>query len=200
MLKELLPKVEFQQRAKAEGKAYEDTCVKALMECGFDVVGTSVVVRQCGVQIDILARNRHRIYFPWECKGGMGRGQKEGGFLSSDNVKKAVGSATSLANSLPWITGLCTPMMVMTPFLRGPKWPVFAQIASLPVQTIADVVDDRDSASLKRWANMDYFSIEAYLRDINLLGFRLFQNKHWGLNGSASDYFAMLEALPKLSL
>ncbi len=131
---EPLLKVEFQQGAKAEGIRYQADCVIALIACGFTIAGTSVRVRQCGVEIDILTVNRHGVYIPWECKGGLGRGKKPGGFLSSDNVKKAVGSATSLAHSLPWIDALCTPMMVMTPFLVTQKSFVFAQIASLPVR------------------------------------------------------------------
>lgn len=196
MINEPLPKVKFQQGAKAEGIRHQANCVTGLIDCGFRIAGTSVRVRQCGVEIDILAANRHDVYFPWECKGGLGRGLKVGGFLSSDNVKKAVGSATSLANSLPWIDKPCTPMMVMTPFIARPPSQVFNQFAPLPVQILADVIDDRDSASLKMWSNMDYFAVEAYLREMNLLCFRLFANRHWRLDGTASRYLAELQNEP----
>lgn len=174
-------KVIFQGNAKAEGMDYEQECAKALVRYGFTIVVTKLRIEDCGVEIDIVARNCHDIIILVECKGGREAGQKAGGFKSSDNVRKAIASASSL------YFGQSTysehPFIVLTTYMMPITSWNFNQLAVLPTEVMADVLCDRDSVGIKRWANMDYFGAEAHKRTFPKLGDVLLANRYWNLNG-----------------
>jgi len=181
----MLNKVEFQQGAKAEGIDYELDCIKALKAYGFSIVATNVRLEGCGVQIDIIAVNRHGLYLLVECKGGREVGKKVGGFKSSDNVRKAIASASSLWFGQGIYTEYpYTPLIVLTTYIMAADSEPFKQVAVLPTYVMADVLCDRDAAGIKYWAGMNELGLEAHKKTYETVGDVLTFNRYWNLRGS----------------
>lgn len=177
-------KVEFQQGAKAEGIDYELDCIKALKGYGFSITATKVRLEGCGVEIDIVATNRHGLHALIECKGGREVGKKVGGFKSSDNVRKAIASAASLWFGQSQYTEYpYTPLIILTTYIMAMGSEPFNQVSVLPTYVMADVLCDRDAAGIKYWAELDMLGLEAHKKTFETVGDVLLANRYWNLKG-----------------
>ncbi len=154
-----LPPQNFQRLASEQGKEFRDLCVKALTRTGFAEVVTEVKFSDVGIQLDIVANNRHGIALAIECKGSM-LGDRPGS-RRTDTVLKAIGEAyllsrSQLAESFP-------PMILMTSHVAEDK-AARAMLGSVPVTMIADVLNPYNHAKrLTWWANADEDAIATHL-------------------------------------
>lgn len=95
-----------QKMASLQGALFEQNCRMSLECAGFEISRTHMLVREIGVEIDIVATSRQGISFFVTCKGSM-RGDRPGA-RRTDTLKKALCDAFLLSQE-GW-----TPVILMT--------------------------------------------------------------------------------------
>ncbi len=171
---------EFQSNAARDGEHYRGMCCEALDRFGFEIVhGKGLRVEDCGVDVDIVARNRQGLVFLIECKGGYGRGKKPGGLLSSDNVRKAIGSAYCLSRSETHTGGPYTPLLVMTTYMTDHRSVNFRQLSVVESCVMCDIVSDRDADRLKMWERADYAFLQGHIGQYPTVTWVARENRFW---------------------
>ena len=95
-----------QKLASLQGSLFEQNCRMSLECAGFEISGTHVLVKEIGVEVDIVATNRLGTSFFITCKGSM-RGDRPGA-RRTDTLKKALCDAFLLSQE-GW-----TPVILMT--------------------------------------------------------------------------------------
>jgi hypothetical protein len=170
----------FQSYASRDGEHYRSVCCEALERYGFVVVySRGFRVLDCGVDVDIVARNQYGLDFLIECKGGYERGVKPGGFRSSDNVRKAIASAYCLSGSLTHTGYPYTPLLVMTPYMTEPTSVNFAQLSVVETSKMIDIVSDRDADRMKLWARADYAFLQGHVAQYPSVTWVAQENRFW---------------------
>lgn len=86
--------VNFQATSKQQGDMFEDISVKVLTDAGFRIDAQRERIHDAGVEVDIIATNRHEISFYITCKGSY-RGKRPGS-KRTDTLKKAIAEAVML--------------------------------------------------------------------------------------------------------
>ena len=84
----------FQSVSGQQGRLYEDQCRAALHAAGFAIDQIHQEIAEAGVDVDIIATNRHDISFYMTCKGSL-RGVRPGA-RRTDTLKKALAEAWAL--------------------------------------------------------------------------------------------------------
>lgn len=183
--KEIDENENFQSYATKDGEHYRETCCDSLRRFKFEILHPKgFCVPDCGVDIDIVARNEYGLEFMIECKGGYGRGKKPGGFRSSDNVRKAIASAYCLSRSETH-TGLqYTPLLVMTPYMTKIDSVNWNQLSVVQTIVMIDIVDDRDSTRLKLWQKADYSYLHGHIAQYPSVTWVVQNNPHWAMRGT----------------
>lgn len=171
---------EFQSKANKDGEDYVERCAEALERYGLIVVERKFRLPDCGVELDLVARNRHGITLLIECKGGYNSGKKKGGFESSDNVRKAIGSAYTLSQSEAYTGEPYTPLIVMTTYIMPESSVMFQWMKYTQTCVLADVVNDRDAARLRWWSRIDWFGVMALAAEYPTVDWLLRSNRFWG--------------------
>lgn len=173
---------DFQSNATKDGEHYRAECCSALERYGFEIIHRKGLrVDDCGVDVDIVARNQNGLRFMIECKGGYERGMKPGGFRSSDNVRKAIASAYCLSRSETHTGAPYTPLMVMTPYMTEPVSVNYAQLSVVETRVMFDIVSDRDASRLKLWARADYFYLQGHIQAYSSVTWVAQSNPFWRL-------------------
>lgn len=185
----------FQSHASKDGAHYRNVCCEALDRYGFDVLSDKGMrVDDCGVEVDIVAKNRKGVILLIECKGGYDRGQKAGGFKSGDNIKKAIGSAYCLSGSGTHTGSPYTPLIVMTTYMTKVESVSFSQLSVVETRVMADIINDRDSDRLKWWSKLDWYSVEAHIATYPTVTWVATDNPFWQLP-RISHYAVTLDAI-----
>lgn len=156
--------------------------MEALERYGLTIIERGFRLPDCAVDIDVVARNRRGVILLIECKGGYDVGSKKGGFKSSDNVRKALGSAYTLSRSDDYTGQPYTPLIVMTTYIMAETSVMFKWMEYTETRVLVDVVGDRDADRLKWWAGVDYFGVEAHIAQYPTVDWVLRQNKAWGFS------------------
>ena len=86
--------------SKHIGDAFEDLVLKDLEERGFQFINRNVYMENTGCEVDFLARNESAVWHV-EAKGGYYGNKKRPGAQRTDNVKKAIASATLIRSEYP---------------------------------------------------------------------------------------------------
>lgn len=173
---------EFQSRASKDGEHYRKVCCESLERFGIEVIeckGFRVV--DCGVDVDIVARNQAGVIMLIECKGGYESGKKQGGFKSSDNLRKAIASAYCISRSETHTGAPYTPLIVMTTYLMAPHAMIFNQLRVVQTAIMADVIHDRDADRLKWWARVDWPTVQGHIADLPTVADVVYKNRFWKL-------------------
>lgn len=84
----------FQATSKQQGDWFEQTSKQVLVDAGFRVDALRERIHDAGVEVDIIATNRHEISFYITCKGSY-RGNRPGA-KRTDTLKKAITDALML--------------------------------------------------------------------------------------------------------
>lgn len=84
----------FQHLSGEQGRWFEDTCRNALRWVGFELMDGRQAFPDIGVEVDIVATNRHGVSFFCSCKGSL-RGNRPG-LKRTDTVKKAIADVVLL--------------------------------------------------------------------------------------------------------
>lgn len=172
--------IDFQSYASRDGDHYRAACCESLKRYGFEIVNSKGLrVTDCGVDVDIVARNLNGLDFLIECKGGYERGAKPGGLRSSDNVRKAIASAYCLSRSETHTGAPYTPLLVMTPYMTEAKSVNFAQLAVVETCVMVDIVSDYDAARLKMWARADYSFLQGHIGQYASVTWAVRDNPFW---------------------
>lgn len=171
---------DFQKRAAQEGVRYRDECADRLCRYGFSIVQYGLRVKDCGVDVDIVAINKQEVRFLIECKGGTGEGKKSPGFESSDNIRKAIASAFCLSQSISHTGSPFTPLFVMTDYIVPTTSENYTQLSVVPTGLMLDVVSSQDYKRLKYWAAADYYTVSAHQGDYPLVTDSIEANDYWG--------------------
>lgn len=136
----------FQRLASEQGREFRDLCLKALGRAGFEELRTEEEFPDVGIQLDIVATNRHGISIAIECKGSM-MGDRPGS-KRTDTVLKAIGEAFLLRQSEQG--SLFPPMMLMTSHVASANAPRH-MLGSVPVSVIVDVLNPYNHARRLAW-------------------------------------------------
>lgn len=95
----------FQALSTMQGREFVAECVTTLERAGFTIVGREVSFPNCGVDVDLIARNVVGIDFYIECKGSF---RDRPGLQRTDTLKKAI------CNVLLLVADGHTPIIVLT--------------------------------------------------------------------------------------
>lgn len=173
---------DFQSYASKDGEHYRVVCCESLERYGFEVLHPKGLrIADCGVDVDIVARNLRGLEFLIECKGGYERGAKKGGFRSSDNVRKAIASARCLWSSETHKGYPFTPLLSMTTYMADVKSVNFVQLSVIRTDEMLDIVNDRDAARLKMWARADYSFVQGHIAQYPFVTWVAMENRFWNL-------------------
>ncbi len=132
----------FQAASHAQGVWFENLCRAILIDCGFTIDGEHVDMPDAGVEVDLIATNRHAISFYSTCKGSY-RGQRPG-VQRTDTLKKALAEAQAL-HAHGW-----SPILLLTSHL--PNTRTGRQLlASMDPEVLFDAIDPLHNARRLRW-------------------------------------------------
>jgi Holliday junction resolvase-like predicted endonuclease len=136
----------FQGMGPKQGEAFEKSSVVALEAHGFTVLGRKVKMTDIGIEIDIVAENKHGVTMRFECKGSL-QGDRPGA-KRTDTLKKAICDAYLFTLSAEY--ECCSPLMFfMSHVPQGGQG--LAMLQSVPRSTVYDVLNPWDDSKRLRW-------------------------------------------------
>jgi len=148
--------VNFQAASRSQGIWFENLCRAILIDCGFTIAGEHVDFAEAGVEVDLIATNRHDISFYITCKGSY-RGIRPG-VQRTDTLKKALAEAQAL-HTQGW-----SPILLLTSHLPNTR-SGRELLASVDPEVLFDAIDPLHNARRLRWlAQADE---EALRRDLD---------------------------------
>lgn len=132
----------FQAVGKQQGDWFEESSRRVLEDVGFSIDARRVLIADAGVEVDIIATNRHQISFYFTCKGSW-RGARPGA-RRTDTFKKAVAEALML-HSQGW-----GPVVLLTS--HKPDTPAGrAMLANVDPEIMFDVIEPFKEARRLAW-------------------------------------------------
>jgi hypothetical protein len=134
--------VSFQAASRTQGIWFEDLCRAILIDCGFIIDGQHVEFGDAGVEVDLIATNRHAISFYITCKGSY-RGKRPG-VQRTDTLKKAIAEAQAL-HAQGW-----GPILLLTSHLPNTR-SGRALLASVDPEVLFDTIDPLHNSRRLRW-------------------------------------------------
>ena len=132
----------FQAASRRQGLWFEELCRAILIDCGFTIDGEHVDFTDAGVEVDLIATNRHAISFYITCKGSY-RGRRPG-VQRTDTLKKAIAEAQAL-HAQGW-----GPILLLTSHLPNTH-SGRALLASVDPEVLFDAIDPLHNARRLRW-------------------------------------------------
>lgn len=132
----------FQAVGKQQGDWFEESSRRVLEDVGFSIDARRELIADAGVEVDIIATNRHQISFYFTCKGSW-RGARPGA-RRTDTFKKAVAEALML-HSQGW-----GPVVLLTS--HKPDTPAGrAMLANVDPEIMFDVIEPFKEARRLAW-------------------------------------------------
>ncbi|MFN8469033.1 MAG: hypothetical protein U0X20_25980 [Caldilineaceae bacterium] len=131
-----------QKMASLQGALFEQNCSVALECAGFEISGRHVLMKEIGIEVDIIATNQQGISFFITCKGSM-RGDRPGA-RRTDTLKKALCDAFLLSLE-GW-----TPVILMTSHVPD-KGSGRAMLDAVPRSVLYDVVNPWNHSARLQW-------------------------------------------------
>ncbi len=132
----------FQAASRTQGLWFEDLCRAILVDCGFTIDGEHVDFTDAGVEVDLIATNRHAISFYITCKGSY-RGQRPG-VQRTDTLKKALAEAQAL-HAQGW-----GPILLLTSHLPNTR-SGRELLAGVDPEVLFDAIDPLHNSRRLRW-------------------------------------------------
>jgi hypothetical protein len=148
----------FQGLSSEQGRDFRDQCVKALLYNEFVSASIEEKFVDVGIQLDIIATNKHGISLAIECKGSM-RGDRPGS-RRTDSVLKAVGEAYLFRQSEA--AAMFPPMLLMTSHIADDK-AARAMLGAVATDVIADVFHPYHTRRIRWWANATIEDVDDHL-------------------------------------
>lgn len=138
----------FQASSSAQGAEYHRQALVALQYSGFAVVQEQYTVKDVGIRLDAIARNRHGLLIPFEFKGSF---RNTPGLRRSDSILKAIGEGYLLSVSRE--AHKYTPMVILTSHLPTGANSI-RKLAGCERSVILMSLLDRDSDALSWLFNL----------------------------------------------
>jgi Holliday junction resolvase-like predicted endonuclease len=158
---------DFQAAASEQGEAFSRDCVMALKYAGLDILNTKYNVSYVGIEIDIVAQNRHGIDMYFECKGSLRKKNTDRpGLERTDTAKKAIANAYLFSLSEEYLH--TSPMILLASHV-----PIggagLAMLCSVPRTVIFDIINPREHGDRLRWlANADSIDMEDDISSVSI--------------------------------
>jgi Holliday junction resolvase-like predicted endonuclease len=140
----------FQSAASEQGRSFHSDCLNALKYAGFDIVHPhGLVINEVGIEIDIVAQNRHDITMFFECKGSLRKSKKDRpGLERTDTLKKAIANAYLF--SLTDEYQCCSPLIVFAS--HAPTGGAgLAMLTAMSRNLLLDVINPREHGERLLW-------------------------------------------------
>lgn len=132
----------FQADGKKQGDWFEKTSQDILESVGFTIDGVRERFADAGVEVDIIATNKHGISFYITCKGSW-QGDRPGA-RRTDTFKKAISEALML-HMQGW-----GPVLLLTS--HKPSTPSgLAMLANIDPEIMFDVIDPINDSKRLQW-------------------------------------------------
>jgi len=132
----------FQSLAGQQGRDFEETCIKALMFAGWEIVDRKVSLPT--VEIDIIANNHEEISFYITCKGSI-RGPRPG-FKRTDTIKKAIAEAYFIHHE-----GFSPVLIMASPLPTSEVGRATAMIKALDRNFVYDIINPYSDGKRLKW-------------------------------------------------
>lgn len=155
----------FQGMSSVQGALFVENSLQALRLAGWQIIDTKKKIESVGIEVDIVAENRHDITFFFECKGSL-QGDRPGS-KRTDTLKKAIASGYlfSLSDEFQ-----CTaPLILLTSHLPE-KGSGIGMLSRLPRTVFFDVLNPWNHGKRLAWiANADDVDLELDMDELSLI-------------------------------
>lgn len=155
----------FQSAASEQGRLFHQECINALKYAGFNITHPAgYVIESVGIEIDIVAQNKHGITMFFECKGSLRKSQKDRpGLERTDTIKKAIANAYLF--SLTEEYSCCSPLIIFASHVpTGGSGS--AMLSAMSRTLVLDIINPREHGGRLQWlANADANHVEDDIAD-----------------------------------
>jgi len=163
---------QFQAASSEQGEMFHSQCLVALKYAGFDIEKSRYRVASVGIEVDIVASNKHGITMFFECKGSIRKsGNDRPGLERTDSIKKAIANAYLFSLSDEYET--CSPLIILASHLSSDGAGI-AMLNAVPRNVILDVINPNEHGDRLQWlagadsddleSDMETYPLEMRLR------------------------------------